>query len=134
MRQYAWLTTTPEKANESRWEHFTKTEKDIEFPELFGLSHLFDYLSELGYALSSGMGLMPITFTEIKHWRDLMQVPLSIFEIDCLRNLSAVYVDQKNKSTEPGCPPPFFDEIEMTPEKRKVIDSFFKNLPGVKKE
>lgn len=62
-----------------------------------------------------------------------MQTPVSTFEVESIRRLSAVYVDQKMASDDLNCPPPFSPDHEMTVEKRTTVDSFFRMLARKKK-
>lgn len=60
--------------------------------------HLIGYLQDMGYYLSTGMGMSPLPFTEIKAYIDLMKLDLSIWEVSTLREMSVAYVSQHNNN------------------------------------
>lgn len=67
-------------------------------------------LLDLGVAGSGGMGAAPVSWGEIADWRRLTAQPLQPWEARALRHASVEYVGQLNKSSDPGCPPPWAAE------------------------
>ena len=63
-------------------------------PIIKNYDYLLVYLQEIGFYQSGGMGIVPISFTEIKAYLDLMGIRLSSFEVSTLRKMSVAYVSQ----------------------------------------
>lgn len=95
---------------------------------MLGYVHLLFFLSEIGYVESNGMALAPLSFREIQSWSELTKTNVTIFEVESIRRLSLAYVDQAKKAKDKNCPPPYSPDTLMTVDKRKNVDSFFRNL------
>lgn len=61
------------------------------FPE--GFDYLLAWFYDLGPALFNGMGLAPISYTEIRSWRLERGLQLNSWEVKALRELSQVYCE-----------------------------------------
>ena len=57
-------------------------------------THMLDWLDELGWSGSTGMGPAPLSFQEIEAWSRLTKTPLEPWEALALRTASAAYVGQ----------------------------------------
>lgn len=70
------------------------------------MEYIVAHLNNLGWCESSGMGLSPISFTEIKAYVDLTDSPLTVDEVMIIRKMSQSYVSEvQNK--DPNAKPPF---------------------------
>lgn len=58
----------------------------------YELEYLYTWFVELGSTRQSGMGLCPITFTEMQSWAELIGITLSAFEVRTLRRIDTLYV------------------------------------------
>lgn len=97
-------------------------------PPVAEFGYLFEYLHELGFVSSTGMGRQVLSYQEIQSWSDLMKVDLTIFEVESIRALSTAYLMQYLDSEEPNCAPPFRPDVEVNVDQRKQVDSFFRQL------
>lgn len=124
------MSTQPEKEEKTRLQKFIARDSEylIEFPEVMGYGYLLDYVSELGFVSSSGMGSTRLTYSEIKSWSELLDIKLSIFDVESIISLSTEYIIQKDLSKKKACPPPFVSDDEPVEERRKAVDSAFRNL------
>jgi hypothetical protein len=75
-------------------------------------------MNDLGWSQAGGMGLVPISSSELHAWASLYQITLLDWEIKAMKQASRSYVSQ---SYEESNTPPFAKE------KPKLI-SKFKNL------
>ena len=74
-------------------------------PETIGHEYLIGWLLEIGIAMYSGMGVAPITYSEIYAWAD--GIELTPWEAKTIREMSVEYVSYSQKASESNCPPPF---------------------------
>jgi len=100
----------------------------LEMPVVPGYEHILEYLAELGFAERTGFGLQPFSYQEIYSWTQLTRTRLTLSELEAIRRLSSVYVDQTAKSADRNCPPPFVSEDYDVETSRKSVDSFFRNI------
>lgn len=75
-------------------------------PELEDGYHLVAALMEAGPVSCAGMGLSALSWQEINAWRDATASHLRPHELQLLRRLSAVYLEQFEKSKSEACPAP----------------------------
>jgi len=128
VRHMAWLQAVPDdsKAKKTRYEileleeeYFKQPSPLKQLPELTGFEMAYiSHLQEFGFCSSNGMGLEPVSFSEIKAWADLQKIELEPFEARILHGLSVAYVAQANKSTKPDSKSPYLPEEQ---EKRKAF-------------
>ena len=74
-------------------------------PEVKDGSFLIEHLQNMGFCQSTGMGISPLPFTEIKAYVDLMKISLDTFHISMLRKMSVAYVSQNNDNYDDTDPP-----------------------------
>jgi len=76
-----------------------------DLPEVpFEYGHLPQFLTDIGTVAHGYEGrLVPLTFTEIKAWADLMKINLSVIESSALHKMSASFVEVANNPKSP-CP------------------------------
>ena len=64
------------------------------------------HLNNIGWYSSNGMGLVPISFGEIKAYMELTATPLTPDEVMIIRRMSQAYVNNvQNK--DPNAKPPY---------------------------
>ncbi|MEA2091421.1 MAG: hypothetical protein U9O83_03525 [Campylobacterota bacterium] len=74
-------------------------------PEIKHGGFLLEHLQNMGYCSSGGMGITPLSFTEIKAYLDLMRIDLDVFHISTLRKMSVAYVSSNQDNYEDTEPP-----------------------------
>jgi hypothetical protein len=94
-------------------------------PPVDGAYYLIDYLMELGPANSNGMGLSPVSYSEIRDYSEITNTHLTPWDAHMLRHLSRVYVGQYNLSKEINTPAPYEEAMSLD-EKRKAVVAGFK--------
>jgi hypothetical protein len=82
---------------------------DPPLPPVEHAARLLSLLLDLGLAGSGGMGVAPVSWTELAQWQRLTCTPLAPWEARALRQASFEYVAQLGKSTDPACPAPWAD-------------------------
>ncbi len=105
MRVYAWLHTTPEKQDQTRYERYMTDGIAIVIPEVKCM-YLFEYLLKMGVMCFSGMVNVPLTWSEIKSWSELTGTVFSVWEVQTLRRASEIYVEQVDLSRKADAPMP----------------------------
>lgn len=75
-------------------------------PELEHGQHLLQWLNEAGTTGNGMNGPIPLSWQELKAWRDCTGTAATGEEMLMLRQLSADYVAQFNASADPTLPPP----------------------------
>ena len=66
-------------------------------PDAGNFSHLLDYLSEMDYCKTLGMGIVPLSITDINDWAVLTNIRLNTFELLSITQLSRLYVCKYNE-------------------------------------
>jgi len=64
----------------------------IEYPPIMGAEYLLEHLNNLGWASSSGMGIVSVSFQEIEAYVRLTNSSLSPDEVLLLKQMSSAYV------------------------------------------
>jgi hypothetical protein len=72
-------------------------EPPTKFPQQ--MLHVWSHFIELSSARTSGMGINPISFTEIKSWSELTDTPVSSRDIQAIKKLDSVYLKVMNSGT-----------------------------------
>ena len=65
--------------------------KDLPLPNIDGAEYLLHHLNNLGWVSSNGMGITPISFTEIKNYIEVTESSLTGDEALLLRQMSSYY-------------------------------------------
>lgn len=63
----------------------------------------------MGPITANGMGLQPVTWQELQAWRESSGTHCDPWELEQVKMLSMVYLDQFNKAEKPDCPAPWID-------------------------
>lgn len=73
--------------------------EDVDAPH--ELEHLLAAFFELNSGRgSNGFGPSPLTFTEIESWTRLRQFPLTAWEVDVIKKLDAVFLEDHAKKAK----------------------------------
>ena len=95
----AWQNLIPEKGHARNGEVFSTPLPDL--PE--GWEHMPHLLHQIGTAGAGFSGLIPLSWTDIASWIQLMQAELTSFEIKAIRAMSAAYTNIAN-DPKSDCP------------------------------
>lgn len=68
--------------------------------------YLVEWINELGFCSSNGMGATAISFLEMKAWSDLMGNDLNHWEAKVLRDMSSAFVSMQETAKKPDCEDP----------------------------
>jgi hypothetical protein len=128
-RQLAWLQCRPKKPGKpseddepqpTRFEQITGRGETPELPPVEA-QQIIHWLHELGWCMPSGMGIGPLTSTEIESWSRLSQTPLDPWEFAAIRTGSSAYAGQTSNDTPQA---PWSPEGEQQQHKPKVAGAF----------
>lgn len=104
--EFNFKLNTPDKDGITKREHLEQVERQIgrkpeelepptEFPTL--LSHVWSAFISLSNARAAGFsGPSPITYTEIKSWKETTQTPLDPWEVEAVKRIDVVYMGVTN--------------------------------------
>ena len=82
-------------------------DKFTALPELDDeFSYLIEWINELGFLESNGMGVNVIGYQTIKAWADLMQVYPTPFDVKILREMSSAFIAMQEKAKKTNEPDP----------------------------
>lgn len=126
VRHRAWLSCVPEKQEKSRYEKYRGTAL-ADLPDVIAADYLLDYLMEVGPANSNGMGIQPITYSEIKDWADVTSTEIAAWDAHIIRHLSRAYVNAYNEAKKPTAPAPYMEAQDIET-RRKAVVAGFKSL------
>lgn len=98
----------------SRIKRYKADNEDMEvpLPDLGDASYLMNLLSEAGMISQTGMGIAPLTWTEIRSWLECTQLELSTWELITLREMSCAYAGEYSSASDKSAPPPYTAHVE----------------------
>lgn len=140
MRQTAWLSTAPEKANSkdklepvSRLKAMRQRGEEPMLPPN-PAEYLTDWLFEIGPTIPTGMGEVPLTFGDLAAWQDVMGIELEPWEARLLKSLSGDFVDERYHARKRDRPAPW-SGIESEPEAvRDKVSRQIRSMFGLKQK
>lgn len=88
--------------------------------------HIFDWLLDIGPAISGAMGDGPIEWRDMAAWEHHTGIELDPFEARTIRRLSRAYLAQRYDAKKPDCPPPYRVAIDAPVETE--VDRQFKAM------
>lgn len=116
-------------AEESRLESFRKLHGEdykMELPPLESFSFLIELLFEVGPFLSTGMGFIPLTFSELESWQNLTNTELSSWEVTAIQKLSTAYVTEYSEASDKEQPKPY--TLKLTYEEQTAVSNKLRNV------
>jgi hypothetical protein len=132
----AWLNAAPEprpaKAPPPKPEPISRRRKIEETGGVLPLpdcpsEQLVKWLFEIGPVMSSGMGPMPITWSELKAWQELTGTELEPWEARTLVALSREFAGEAVAAAKIDCPAPFSTELSDS-EREKVASAVSRGM------
>ncbi len=90
---------------------------DVLMPEIhqeFG--YLLGLFFDSGQGLATGMGLIPLTWTEINSWINVNKLELTLWEIETIKKMSEAYCAEYSRATEPNRPQPYTAPVQADEE------------------
>lgn len=125
----AWLQSTPEKSEKSRFKQLQGINEDhpsLDLPPVDLGAYLLGYLQELDFCMKGESGMSALSFFELSAWQDSTDLRLSSWEILALKHLSGEYVNQLHRSRDPDESAPY--QTEDLPRIREAVQNFFSGL------
>lgn len=77
-----------------------------DFPILNCGGYLIEHLENMGFYMSNGMGIVPLTFQEIEAYMRTTDTPLNADEVMIIRQMSQSYIQELN-DTNPESKAPY---------------------------
>ena len=104
----------------------------LELPNVGEAAYLINYWHDAGTVEQGGMGITPLSWQEIRAWRQENNMVLDSFEIGIIRRLSQEYVGEYHaNSSEKSRPPPYeletmedFDRTAMASKVGNLLRAF----------
>lgn len=127
-RQAGWADATPEEGTRT----YRELNPDLEFPPLLDDADevLTGLLYTAGPGAGTGFGLGPLSWSEVRAFRDLTAMPLTPFEAEAIVLMSRAYVSEHNQaSRSQGCFSPWTDDEEAR--QATVSDTLRAGLRGM---
>ncbi len=86
----------------------------IKMPEIDNeFAYLIEWINEIGFFNSNGMGAVTITFLEIKAWSDLMQTSPTPMDVKTLRTMSQAFISMQELAKKPETRDPLKELLEL---------------------
>lgn len=79
-----------------------------DIPSAFGYLLGYFYLS--GQATQTGMGLVPLSWQEIKAFREENELEITLWERELLKKMSEAYCTEYSRASDPKRPAPYAPE------------------------
>lgn len=70
----------------------------LEYPKPPEGQHLVRAITELGWSGNSGMGIIPLSWLEIKSYADATEALSEPWEFRCIREMSSAYTTERNSN------------------------------------
>ena len=81
---------------------------DVELPEIpEAFSHLRELFVLLGQAMQTGMGLIPVPWTELKAFIEVNELDLTLWERGMLKKMSDAYCNEYSHASDLYRPAPY---------------------------
>ena len=129
----AWLSATPEKEEVSRAESFDRTGSPfLKLPDVGSSYYVVKYWQDCGSVGYGSSGIVPLSWTEIRNWREENDLEIDYRERKMIREMSKAYVSEFYAAKDPYRPAPY--SIEVVELDRKDVSNKIANvLSGFKK-
>lgn len=97
------------------------TPVEVNLPEL---PPAFSYILELfyfaGQAKSTGMGLVPLDWNDLRAWRKENKLKLTLWERETIKKMSDAYCAESSRAIDPARPAPYMPEVDEDVEVDKI--------------
>ncbi len=134
-RQLAWLQHRPEKPGKAgkgdtpgptRFEQITTQGGTPKLPPVEA-QHVIEWLHQLGWCSTGGMGMTPLAATEIDAWARLSQTPVDPWEFAAIRAGSSAYAAQSSTDTPQA---PWGEQEQHKPKVAGAFKALAKKVNG----
>lgn len=68
--------------------------------------YLIEWFNQLSQTRQSNMSVSPISYTEIKHWSELMGITLLAWELEAIRAIDTAFIKSINDAIQREAPKP----------------------------
>lgn len=134
----AWLAAVPNAANDKRSRYTQLIDSGVEevpMPEIGNAGYLVELLNEVGIVETNGMGMIPISWSEIDSWLSISGRSLSTWEALTIRELSSAYATEFAQASSPNKEAPWeAEEVDVEIKRSVVADKMKSFLSAFKKE
>lgn len=113
------------RLGESRFEQMKRQGVERQMPPVEDGEYLLEHLADVGPALGTGMGQIPVTFSELEAWQVQTGLQLQPWEVSALRRLSKDYCAEIQRAASPAAMPPWVSSVE---DRRKGVDTALRNV------
>lgn len=129
----AWLSATPEKEEVSRAEAFERVGSPfLKLPDVGSSYYVVKYWQDCGSVGYGSSGIVPLSWTEIRNWREENDLEIDYRERKMIREMSKAYVSEFYASKDPNRPAPY--SIGIVELDRPAVSSKIANvLSGFKR-
>lgn len=104
----AWLSATPEKEEMSRAESFERTGSPfLKLPDVGSSYYVVKYWQDCGSVGYGSSGIVPLSWTEIRNWREENDLEIDYRERKMIREMSKAYVSEFYAAKDPNRPAPY---------------------------
>ena len=104
----AWLSATPEKEEVSRAESFDRTGSPfLKLPDVGSSYYVVKYWQDCGSVGYGSSGIVPLSWTEIRNWREENDLEIDYRERKMIREMSKAYVSEFYAAKDPNRPAPY---------------------------
>ena len=117
----AYYHAKPKGKDESRITTLRKFDEglDISLPKC-DADYLVPLFFEAGMYEASFGGVSPLSWSEIKSWLEVTGRDLTVFEADCIKEMSVGYCNEYTSASEEHARPPYIEFVELTEKEIEV--------------
>ena len=130
----AWLSATPEKEEVSRAESFERSGSPfLKLPDVGSSYYVVKYWQDCGSVGYGSSGIVPLSWTEIRNWREENDLQIDYRERKMIREMSKAYVNEYYAAKDPNRPAPYsigiveLDRPAVSNKISSVLSSFKRN-------
>lgn len=125
-RTLAWYGSTPDKSKSSRFEiaqgntlgqrdddgELIRGPAGVQLPEIPGpWTYLLGFFNLSGQCTQSGMGLAPLSWQELKAFREENELDITLWERELLKKMSEAYCAEYSRASDPHRPSPYTPDV-----------------------
>lgn len=138
VRHRAWLTASPNIKGGKRQSRIQTIldnrgeDWEIAMPPVGNELYIVALLDEVGPVVSNGMGISPVSWTEIRDWKEMLQLELEPWELSLIRQLSSEHATEYSLASDSTRPAPYIPSAE-TIDRAALSNNLGSALRGFKK-